>query len=223
MKAKAAKQAADAEVAGSQQGIGAITDQNALNQTNIAQAIAGLQPFLTAGQQATGAESDLVGLNGNDPQAAAIAQLQGSPLYKSLMRSGTDSVLSNASATGGLRGGNVQSSLANFGSDTLAQVIQQQLSNLGGISGQGLSAAGTGASTTLGGAQLGSNAAGNIAGLYGNIGTAQAGGILGKLAGHLEQAGGVSSIVTQLAQAAMMAAGGTPGGTNAASTAMKFI
>lgn len=197
-KAKAAKQASDAQVAAAQQGIGAITDQNALNQTNIQQALAGLQPFLQAGQKASGAEGDLVGLNGNDPQAAAIAALQASPLYQSLMQNGQNTILANGSATGGLRTGTMQHNLASFGSDTLAQVIQNQLANLGGISGQGLSAAGTGANTTLGGAQLGANAAGNIATLFGDQGAAQAGGILGKLAGHLQQTGGVVSGLEQV-------------------------
>lgn len=100
-------------------------------------------PYVDNGAAASGAQADLLGLNGNDASGAAISALQGSPLYESLFRNGQNTVLANGAATGGLRGGNMQSSLANFGSDTLAKVIQQQLANLGGVSAQGLSATGT--------------------------------------------------------------------------------
>jgi hypothetical protein len=49
-------------------------------------------------------------------------------------------VLQNASATGGLRGGNTERSLADFGADTLAATIQQQLASLGGLAGMGMGA-----------------------------------------------------------------------------------
>lgn len=103
-----------------------------------------LSPYTSAGAEATGAIEGLLGLNGNDAQAQAIQALEGSPLFKSLFRNGQEAILQNASATGGLRGGNVQSSLADFGADTLTKVIQQQLANLGGLSSQGLSAVNTG-------------------------------------------------------------------------------
>lgn len=129
-----------------------------------------------------------------DQQQAAINALQSSPLYTSLYRNGQQAVLANASATGGLRGGNVQSSLANFGADTLAQVYQQQLANLGGISGNGLSTGGT-----LG--TLGSNSANNISSLLSQNGSASAGGILsstGLLGGGINS--GLSSILNGLGQ-----------------------
>lgn len=87
---------------------------------------------MTAGTPAT---------TGADAQAQAIEQLKASPLYQSLFDNGRDTLLASASATGGLRGGNTQGALANFGRDTLASVIQQQVANLSGVSSSGQNAA----------------------------------------------------------------------------------
>ena len=106
-------------------------------------------------------------------QQGAIDALMGSPLYTSLIRNGEDALLANASATGGLRGGNAQGALANFRADTLAQVIQQQLANLGGIASGGQGAAGS-----LG--QLGANAANQIGNSMTQKGQALAGAALAK-------------------------------------------
>ena len=75
-------------------------------------------------------------------QQAAIDALKNSPLYSSLYRNGEQAILANGSATGGLRGGNMQRSLYNLGADTLSNVIQQQLSNLGGVANMGMGSAG---------------------------------------------------------------------------------
>ncbi len=80
-----------------------------------------------------------------DPQQAAIERLKAMPGFQSQYGIGVDTVLQNASATGGVRGGNVNNTLAQFGSGLLAQVIQQQLGNLGGIIGFGSNAASQGA------------------------------------------------------------------------------
>lgn len=106
---------------------------------------ADFMPYREAGSDALSAQGGLLGLNGPDVQAAAIAALKGSPGFTSLYDTGVDTVLQNASATGGLRGGNVNNSLAQFGSSLLAQIIQQQLGNLGGISSLGAGAVGQGA------------------------------------------------------------------------------
>lgn len=107
------------------------------------------------------------GISASDAQATSIANLKASPLFTSLYGVGNDTILQDAAATGGLRGGNTQNSLAQFSSSLLAQVIQNQLSNLGGISGQGVAAA-----TNLGQiSQSNSNAQSQ---LYGQIGNANA-------------------------------------------------
>lgn len=115
----------------------------------------------------SGATSPTAGVSGADAQQQAISQLQNSPLYESLFRNGQNTLLANASATGGLRGGNTQSSLANFGRDTLSQVIESQLTRLGGVAAQGENAA---AQT----GQFGANAANQTSQLQNNTGAAQA-------------------------------------------------
>jgi hypothetical protein len=130
-------------------------------------------PWLETGQEALGSMGDLLGLNGPEAAARAIAALKASPMFTSLFRTGEEAILQNASATGGLRGGNTQGALYEHGEDTLARLIERQLASLGGISGAGAGAAGS-----LG--TLGSNMADQIGTSLGNIGAAQAGGILGK-------------------------------------------
>jgi hypothetical protein len=104
-----------------------------------------LDPWVGSGANAFGAQADLLGLNGADAQAAAIASLESGPMFTSMMSQGENAILQNASATGGLRGGNTQGALGVLGPQVLNSVIQNQLGNLGGMSQQGLGAAGTAA------------------------------------------------------------------------------
>lgn len=156
----AANKAAAAQQTANEQAIAA-------QQAQYQQTRSDLMPWQTAGKSALSGQSDLLGLNGAAAQQAAITNLQGSPLYQSLFGNGQNTILANAAATGGLRGGNTQTSLANFGRDTLAGVIQSQLANLGGVSEQGQNAA---AQT----GQYGANAANQVSALYNNTGTTQA-------------------------------------------------
>lgn len=117
-----------------------------------------LKPYIKAGTGAIGAQQDLLGLSGANQQQQAIDALERQPLFQSLMSQGEESILQNASATGGLRGGNTQSALAKFRPQMLSQIIQQQLAGLGGLSTLGqASAAGQGAQ--------GMNFAGNVGNL----------------------------------------------------------
>lgn len=134
-------------------------------------------------------------------QQTAIDSLKSSPLYQSLYRNGANTILANGSATGGLRGGNIQSSLANFGSDTLASVIQNQLQNLGGISSGGQQ---TG--TNLG--TLGQSNVNSIANLLTQKGSAQAGGIIGSNSALLNGAKGTVDQITQILGQMMGGGGG---------------
>jgi len=74
-------------------------------------------------------------------QQQAIDALKSSPYFTSMLKTGEDSILANASATGGLRGGNTQAALAQFSPSLLAQTIQQQYQNLGGLTSVGQNAA----------------------------------------------------------------------------------
>lgn len=126
-----------------------------------------LSPYVSAGSSALGGQTDLLGLNGNDAQQSAISGLQSGPLYQSLLKSGSDSILANASATGGLRGGNVQTALGKYAPSLLSGVIQQQLGNLSGLTNLGENAAaGTGAA--------GMSSANQISNLLTQSGQAQA-------------------------------------------------
>ena len=130
-----------------------------------------LAPFVTAGTQALGGQKDLLGLNGAGAQGAAIDGIEQSPQMQALLTRGENSILQNASATGGLRGGNTQAALAQFSPSLLAQLIEQQYGRLGGLSSMGQSSA---AMTGNAGIQTGSA----ISNLLQQQGAAQAGGVL---------------------------------------------
>lgn len=100
-----------------------------------------LSPFVTGGASAFGQMGDLAGTNGADKQQAAIAAIQASPEFGALTKQGENAILANASATGGLRGGNVQGALGQFRPQLLAQLIDQQYSRLGGMASLGQNAA----------------------------------------------------------------------------------
>jgi hypothetical protein len=129
----------------------------------------GLQPFVNAGLPALTGQQDLLGLNGAPAQQAAIGGLTNSPQMQALQQQGENAILQNASATGGLRGGNVQGALAQFRPQLLNQLIDQQYQRLGGLTQLGQnSAAGVGAA----GMQTGNN----VAQLLQQQGAATAGG-----------------------------------------------
>lgn len=130
-------------------------------------------PYREIGARGLSGLGDLVGVNGAPQQQTAIDALKASPFYQSLFRTGEENVLQTAAATGGLRGGNTQRGLADFGADTLLQTIQQQLASLGGLANLGESAtAQTGA--------FGADASAAITKLLGSIGGANASGALAK-------------------------------------------
>jgi hypothetical protein len=128
-----------------------------------------LAPYVNAGYGALGGQQDLLGLNGAGAQQTAIAGIQASPQYQALSQSGQDAILANASATGGLRGGNVQAALGQFQPALLSSLINDRFSQLGGLTQIGqASAAGTGAA----GLQTGAN----VSNLLQQQGAALAGG-----------------------------------------------
>jgi hypothetical protein len=100
-----------------------------------------LDPFVTAGHNSLFQQQTLAGMNGGDLQQAAIDQLKQTPGYTSQLKLGENRILANASATGGLRGGNVQAALGMFAPQLLAQTINDQYTRLGGITSIGQNAA----------------------------------------------------------------------------------
>lgn len=137
---------------------------------------------------------------GAQAQQQAIAGIESSPLFQSLMRQGEQGILQNASATGGLRGGNVQGALAQFRPAMLNQQIQQQLANFAGLASLGQSAA---AGTGNAGIQTGAN----IGNLLQDTGQARAYGALG---GGLTLGNAVAGLGTQLGNLFGGSSGGLP-------------
>lgn len=99
-----------------------------------------LDPYAEAGAGSLDQMSDLMGLNGPEAQAAAYAAIEGSPGFISAVEQGENAMLQNASATGGLRGGNIQGAMAQFRPAMLNQAIGQQMQGLGGLAGMGANA-----------------------------------------------------------------------------------
>ena len=136
-------------------------------------AIGRLAPYEQAGQQAFGQQQALIGLQGPAAQQQAIAALEASPQFQALQQQGENAILQNASATGGLRGGNVQAALAQFRPQVLNSLIEQQYGRLGGLAKIGqASAAGVGAA--------GMESGTNVANLLAQQGAARAGGVVGE-------------------------------------------
>lgn len=167
-----------------------------------------LTPFVEAGTGALEQQRRLIGLGQPNDQAQEIAELSASPEFQALLQQGENAMLQNASATGGLRGGNLQGALAQFRPQMLAQLINQQYSRLGGLSALGQASA-----ASVGGA--GQTAAGNIANLLAQQGAATAGGQIAR--GNVAQQGFGQGL--QIASSLLGAFGGFGGGGAAAAPA----
>jgi hypothetical protein len=127
-----------------------------------------LKPYTEAGQPALEAQQAFLGLRGPEAERAAIERIQGGETFKALTQQGEEALLQRASATGGLRGGNIQGALAQFRPQLLSSLIEQQYGRLGGMTALGQqSAAGVGTA----GLQTGVN----VSKLLGEQGAAQAG------------------------------------------------
>ena len=132
-----------------------------------------LQPYVDAGNPALQGLLDLTGLGSQGGQAAAIQQQEQNPLFQALAQQGENALLQNASATGGLRGGNIEGALGQFRPQLLNQFIEQQYGRLGGLASIGQNAA-------VGVGNAGMNAANQIGRQFNTIGSAQAGGAIGR-------------------------------------------
>lgn len=149
-----------------------------------------LQPYVSAGESALSAQMTLAGLGGREAQQQAIANISQSPLFQQQVQQGEEALLQQASATGGVRGGNIQGVLAQYRPQMLQQEIASQYGRLGGITGMGqASAAGVGAGALQTGA--------NIANLQQQAGAAIAGGQLGVAQATAQQQAGIASGIAQ--------------------------
>jgi hypothetical protein len=162
MQGEAAKDAASTQAGASQAGI-----EEQRRQFDVVQKL--LEPYVTGGTEAFKQQQALVGVQGPEAQRAAISAIEQGHAFQALTEQGENALLQRASATGGLRGGNVQAALAQFRPQILSQLIEQQYGQLGGLAKFGqASAAGTGAAAQETGA--------NVAQLLAAQGAATAGG-----------------------------------------------
>jgi hypothetical protein len=162
---------AASEAAGIQAGAAGAGIEEQRRQFDALQAL--LKPYTEAGLPALQQQQALLGLQGPEAEQAAIERIQGGETFQALAQQGEEALLQRASATGGLRGGNIQGALAQFRPALLNQAIEQQYGRLGGMTQLGQrSAAGVGAA--------GMESGTNVANLLAQQGAARAGGELGE-------------------------------------------
>jgi len=172
--ASAAKSAAGTQAASAQAGI-----EEQRRQFDLTQKLLG--PYAQAGEGALSAQQALIGLAGPEAQAKAIREIEMSPQFTSMVAQGENALLQNASATGGLRGGNTQATLAQFRPNLLSGLIQQQYQNLGGLTT-------TGANAAVGVGSAGMQTGVNVGNLLQQQGAATAGGQIAAGQSYLPQA-----------------------------------
>lgn len=161
IKGSAAKKASQAQI---EQSEAAIAEQQAARE----ELRRLLSPYTSAGTSSLQMMLGALGLNGADAENQFVTNQENSPIFQALARQGEDAILQNASATGGLRGGNVQGALAQFRPALLNQFLEQRYGRLADLTALGQrSAAGVGAGSM--------NTATNIGNIMGDIGAAQAG------------------------------------------------
>ena len=128
-----------------------------------------MAPYIQAGTVALPQQQALIGLGGPEAERAAIERISGGETFKALTAQGEEALLQKASATGGLRGGNIQAALSQFRPSILNALIEQQYGRLGGLTQLGQTSA-------TGQAGSGMTSASNISNLFANQAAATAGG-----------------------------------------------
>ena len=164
MQSSAQKRAAATQSASAQQGI-----EEQRRQFDAVQKL--LAPFVSGGTTAFGQQMNLAGAAGPDAQRAALQAIEQGPEFAALTRQGENAILQQASATGGLRGGNIQAALAQFRPQVLSGLIEQQYGRLGGLAQMGQNAA-------TNQATFGQATGQNVSQLLAQQGAARAGGTL---------------------------------------------
>ncbi len=144
---------------------------------------------------------DLTGINGTDAWTAALENVQNSPTLARIIENGEDSILANASATGGLRGGDIQRGLADFRGDAFIDELNAQMSRFAGLAGLG-----SGATDSI--SKFGAARANNMSDLFAQQGAARAGGILSRGGINAQMWNNAGAGIDSLAAAFMPGGGG---------------
>ena len=166
VQARSARKAGDAQVRSAEMGI---EEQRAARLATEKL----MAPYVQAGTGSLQGQQALLGLLGPEAQQQAYAGIEQGPMFQSMVEQGEAGILANASATGGLRGGNIQAALGQFRPQMLQSMIQNQYQNLAGLTSLGQASA-------AGQAGYGQQTASNIGNLYGQQGQARAGAALGQ-------------------------------------------
>lgn len=157
------------------------------------------QPYIQAGPGALQGMQSLAGLRGAAEQQKAIQGIEQGAQFQELAKQGEQGILQNASATGGLRGGNVQAALSQFRPALLNQLIESQYGKLAGLTSLGSTSAENllriGQASAAGTAAAGQQSAQNIGNLMVGQGQAQAAGIIGSAQANAQGAMGVANAV----------------------------
>ncbi len=110
-------------------------------------------------------------------QQATLDRLSQDPLFLAKVKAGEEALLQNASATGGLRGGNVQAALAQFRPQMLSAEIANRIAQLSGIveagSGQEFDALRIAQSSAAQQAAAAGQAGQTMANIFGNLAKAE--------------------------------------------------
>lgn len=182
---KAAEQASAAQVESSDAAI-----QEQRRQFDAIQEL--MAPFIDTGTDATKMMASLAGVNGAGAQAQQLQMIENSPQLATAIDLGENALLQNASATGGLRGGNTQAALAELRPALFSQAIDQRYSQLGGLAGMGQASA-------AGQASAGQNTGNAISGLLTQQGQALAGNAMARGAATQQAIGGITGAFGNIA------------------------
>tara|TARA_R110000868_G_C10972546_1_gene770341 strand:- start:4873 stop:5709 length:837 start_codon:yes stop_codon:yes gene_type:complete len=151
-----------------------------------------LRPAIEAGTQALSRQQALLGFGSPEEQSSAMSDFNESPAQQFIRQRQEKALLANASATGGLGGGNIQTALQEQAANIAGAQYGEYYNRLAGLSGTGQQAA-----STQG--QLGANMAANVQQGYNASGQAQASGILGAQqanAGLAQTAVGLAGLIS---------------------------
>jgi hypothetical protein len=168
-----------------------------------------MSPYVNAGNMSLVEQQSLAGLLGSEAQRASINDIQNSSQFSALQQQGENAILQNASATGGLRGGNTQGALAQFRPALLNQLIESQYSKLGGLTSIGQNAA-------AGVGNAGMTTTGQINQALGNMGSAQAGAALARGQANANMIGGITNAFGTLAGSGAFGSSITPSASSVA-------
>lgn len=145
----ASKRAADANLQGTRESIASQEKMFGISKEL-------MDPFREAGLTGMEQMMALGGMSGPDAQREAMQGIQDSPEFEFLKRQSRQGILSGASATGGLRGGDTQRAMAELNPNLLMGLADRNYNRLTGLTNLGqASAAGQAGNAMALGANLG--------------------------------------------------------------------